>query len=70
MKHARLANERLGDGVGLRNAGQFRIKHAGESEQGVTLVLQRDVHRADASCVPGLALRQFLDEKVEQQAAQ
>ncbi len=49
VQQAGLAHEGLGDGVGVRDAGQLGIAHAGEGEQGVALVLQRDAHRADAS---------------------
>jgi hypothetical protein len=28
--------------------------------------LQRDTHRADASCISGLPVRQFVDDEVEQ----
>ena len=56
----------FGDGVGARDRGQLAIEHAGEGEQVVALVLQRDPHRADVSCIPGLALRQLLDDEVEQ----
>ena len=66
MQHACFTHEGLGDGVGLRDRGQLGIEHAGEGEQVVALVLQRDPHRADASCIPGLALRQLLDDEVEQ----
>src|SRR4051812_29327155 len=37
-----------------------------EGEQVVTLVLQRDTHRADASRVLGLAGHQLRDDEVEQ----
>jgi hypothetical protein len=36
-------------------AASFGIEHAGEGEQVVALVLQRDAHRADAPRVLGLA---------------
>jgi len=62
-----LAHERLADGVGARDRGQFRIEHAGEGEQVIALVLQRDADRADAPWVLGLASRQLLDDEVEQQ---
>jgi len=52
--------------MGLRDVGQLVVEHAGESEQGVALVLQSDPHRADASGIPGLAARQLLDDEVEQ----
>ncbi len=64
VQHACLTHEGFGNGVGLRDAGQFGIEHAGEGEQGVALVLQRDAHRADASCIRGLAARQLLDDEV------
>jgi len=40
--------------------------HIGEGEQGVALVLQRDTHRADASCISKFAARKLLDDEVEQ----
>ena len=52
--------------MGVCDGGQLGIEHAGEGEQVVALVLQRDTHWADASGMPGLALRQLLDEEVEQ----
>ena len=66
MQHARFTHEGFGDGMGLRDVGQFLIEHAGESKQVVALVLQRDAHGADASRVLGLAARQLLDDEVEQ----
>ncbi len=66
MQLARLRHEGFGDGIGLRDVGQFRIEHASKGEQSIALVLQRDRHQADASCIPGLAVRQLLDDKVEQ----
>ena len=66
VQHAGVTHEGLGDGAGARDVGQLAIEHAGEGEQGVALVLQRDTHRADASEIRGLALRQLLDEEVEQ----
>jgi hypothetical protein len=65
MQHARLAHERLGDGVGVCDGGKLDIEHAGEGEQVVALVLQGDAHRADASRVLGLAGRQFRDDEVD-----
>jgi hypothetical protein len=49
-----------------RGRGQLGVEHAGEGEQVVALVLQRDPHRADASRVLRLASRQLLDDEVEQ----
>jgi hypothetical protein len=54
------------DGVSARDGGQLGVEHTGEGEQGIALVLQRDAHRAEASCVPGLAGREFRDDEVEQ----
>jgi len=55
VQHAGFPHEQLGDGVNACDVGQLAIEHAGESEQGVALVLQRNAHRADASRVLGLA---------------
>ncbi len=55
MQHAGFPHEQLGDGVNACDVGQLAIEHAGEGEQGVALVLQRDPHRTDASRVLGLA---------------
>ncbi len=46
VQHARLAHERFGDGVNVRDGGQLAIEHAGKGEQGVALALQCDSHRA------------------------
>ena len=66
MQHAGLAHEGFGDGVGARDAGQLGVEHAGEGEQVVALVLQRDTHRANAPWVLGLASRELGNEEVEQ----
>ena len=66
MQQARLAHEGLGDGVSLRDLGQFVVEHAGEGEQVIALVLQRDPHRAEASCVLALAGGELGDDEVEQ----
>ncbi len=52
--------------MGARDRGQLVVEHAGEGEQLVALVLQRDADRADAPWVLGLVGREFLDDKVEQ----
>ncbi len=65
VQHAGFTHQGLGDAMGLRDVGQFRIEHAGEGEQVVALVLQRDTHRANASRVLGLAARQLFDNEVE-----
>jgi len=52
--------------VGARDAGQLGIEQAGRGEQVVALDLQRDTHRADASCVLRLAGRWLRDDEVEQ----
>jgi hypothetical protein len=52
--------------MGLRDGGQLLIEHAGEGEQIVTLVLQRDAHRTDASHIFGFALRQQLNDEIKQ----
>jgi hypothetical protein len=48
------------------DSGQLLIKHAGEGEQVVALVLQRDAHRANAPGVLGLTALEFRDDEVEQ----
>ena len=52
--------------MGLRDDGQFRIKHTGKSEQAVALVLQCNSQGADTPHILGFAMRQFLDDEVEQ----
>ena len=52
--------------MGARDAGQLGVEHAGEGEQVIALVLQRDAHRADASRVLGLAGHQLCDDEIEQ----
>jgi hypothetical protein len=66
MQHASFTHEGLGDGVVARDASQLSVEHAGEGEQVVALVLQRDAHRADASRILGLAGHQLRDDEVEQ----
>ena len=66
VQHAGLAHEGLGDDVGLRDGGQFLVEHAGEGEQIITLVPQRDAHRADTPHILRLQTRQFIDDEVEQ----
>jgi hypothetical protein len=66
VQHAGLMHERLGDGVSARDGGQLGVENAGKGEQVVTLVLQRDAHRADASRVLGLTGHQLRDDEVEQ----
>ena len=45
------------------------VKHVGEGEQVIALVLQGDAHRADAAWIFRLALVKFIDNKVVQLAA-
>ena len=66
MKHECLAHKGPGDGLGVRDVGQLGVEHAGEGEQVITLVLQRNAHRAEASRVLGLTGHQFRDDEVEQ----
>jgi hypothetical protein len=66
MQHTGFTHERLGDVMGLRDAGQFRIEYAGEGEHVVALIPQRDAHRANASGILGFAALQFRDDEVEQ----
>ena len=67
-QQAHLAHQRLGDGEGARDHGQPDIEHASKGEQVVALVLKGDAHRANASCVLGLAGGEFGDDEVEQLA--
>ena len=66
MQHAGFTHEGLGNEKGLRDVGQFRVEHAGEGEQIVTLVLQCDAHRANAPYIDRLTVHQLLDDEVEQ----
>ena len=66
MQHAGFTHQGLGDSVAARDGGQIGVEHAGEGEQVVALVLQRDAHRTDASRVLGLAGYQLRDDEVEQ----
>ena len=66
MQHECLTGQGLGDGVGVRDAGQLGVEHAREGEQLVALALQRNAHRADPSRVLVLAGGELGDEKVEQ----
>ena len=69
MQHERLAHEGLGRVVDLSDGAQLAVEHAGEREQVVALVLERDAHGADALLVPVLvpvlARLQFGDDEVE-----
>ena len=56
----------LGDLKGPRDGGQFLVEHAGEGEQIIALVAQRDAHRADTADIPGLQTLQFIGDKIEQ----
>ena len=49
MQQACRAHQIVGDARDLRDPGEFPIEHAGEREQVIALVLQRDAHRADAA---------------------
>ena len=60
------SHQGLGDGVGARDGDQLGVEQAGEGEQVIALVLQRDAHRADALCILGLAGHQLRDDEVEQ----
>ena len=55
MQNAGFTHERHGKLMGSRDGGQFFVEHAGEGEQIVALILQRDAHRANAPCILGLA---------------
>ncbi len=66
MQHAGVPHEGLRDGVSVRDRGQLVVKRAGEGEQVIALVLQRDAHRAEVSWVLGLAGGKLLDDEVEQ----
>jgi len=56
----------LGDLEGPRDAGQFLVEHAGEGEQIIALIPQRDAHRVDTPDILGFETRQFIGNKVEQ----
>ena len=66
MQHAGVTHEGVCDGVNVSDVGQFGVEYAGEGEQGVALVLQGDLHRAEASCVLMLAGGKLGDDEVEQ----
>jgi hypothetical protein len=66
VQQAGFAHERLRDVEDLRDGGQFLVEHAGESEQIVALVSQRDAHRADAPCILRLETLQFIGDEVKQ----
>ena len=66
MQQASFPHERLGDGMSACDGRQLDIEQAGEGEQVVTLVLQGDAHRADASRVLSLPDHQLGDDEVEQ----
>ena len=51
---------------GPRDAGQLVVERAGEGEQVVALVAQRDAHRADAPRILRLEALQFIGDEVEQ----
>jgi hypothetical protein len=55
VQNAGFPHQGFGDALALRDSGKFAIKHTGEGEQVVALVLQRDTHRADAPCILWLA---------------
>ena len=52
--------------MSAHDGGQLGVEQAGEGEQVVALVLQRDTHRADASRVLGFAGHQLGSDEVEQ----
>ena len=62
MQHAGLAHEGQRDLEGLRDAGQLGVEHAGEGEQIVALVAQRNAHRADALRILRLEALQFIGD--------
>ena len=55
--------------MGVCDGDQLFIEYAGEAEQFIALVPQRDAHRADAPWILGLEVCQFLDDEVEQRLA-
>ncbi|MGF6367567.1 hypothetical protein OKW40_000317 [Paraburkholderia sp. RAU6.4a] len=61
-QHTRGAHELIRDVGALRDRGELLIEHAGEREQVIALVLQRDAHRADAARIQRFAHAQFLDD--------
>jgi hypothetical protein len=60
VQQAGFAHEGLRDLEGLRDGGQFLVEHAGEGEQIIALVAQRDAHRADAPRILWLETLQFI----------
>src|SRR3954463_10737677 len=48
MQQTGFPDQGFGDGMSVRDGGQFRVEHAGKCEQVVTLVLQCDAQRTDA----------------------
>ena len=52
--------------MGPRDTGQLRVEHAGEGEQIVALVPQRDAHQPDAPRILRLEALQFIGDEVEQ----
>ena len=69
MQNACLTHDGYGYFIVSRDGDQLFIKHAGEAEQIITLVLQRDAHWADAPWILGLPVCQFLDDEVKQHLA-
>ena len=61
MQNAGFPNKRNGKLLRSRDGNQFVVKNTGEGEQIVALILQRDAHRADTSCILGLPAHQFSD---------
>jgi hypothetical protein len=66
VQNAGFPNKRNGKLLRSCDGNQFVVKNTGEGEQIVALVLQRDAHRANPSCIFGLAARQFRDDEIEQ----
>jgi len=65
VQHARGAHDAFRQFVGARDRGQFVVDYAGEREQVVALVLQRDAYRADATGIDRLAPGKLGDDEIK-----
>src|SRR3954469_9070661 len=66
MQQTGFPDQGFGDGMSVRDGGQFRVEKAGKWEQVVTMVLPCEAQRTDALGILGLAVNQLLDDEVEQ----
>ena len=51
--------------MGARDCSQLVVEHAGEREQVVALILQRDAYRADATRIDRFAPAKLCDDEIE-----